>query len=274
MDRRMRKLGVDNITASYLKLQSVKENRGNVLCFVMMFLNFFGLFPLIGEPFIFSLFIIGFIPTMIMNIWGILYIVDPYRFELSYYLYFGIYGFVNTFVYSLVLVKILYFWLGIQEKWLVVFILLFVNSLPFFANWLNYKMLYAGTYDKLQKKKNWRIPILLLPPSSGYILYQLTDSYGGPSASMILFFICILMLTVFTAYFSTNVHKYFFLKNNMTTVLKVFPSFGQPKHIQYAWEIEEKRRKKYNKGKAKRKKKIMKEKQERKEQYKKNRRKG
>lgn len=274
MDRRMRKLGVDHITASYLTLQGAKENRGNVLCFVLMFLNCFGLFTLIGEPFIFSLFIIGFIPTMIINIWGILYIVDPYRFELSYYLYFGLYGFVNTFVYSLVLVKILYFWLGIQEKWLVVFILLFVNSLPFFANWLNYKMLYAGTYDKLQKKKNWRIPILLLPPSSGYITYQLTDVYGGPSATMMLFLICILILTIFTAFFSTNIHKYFFLKKNMTTVLKVFPNFGQPKHIQYAWEIEEKRREKYNKGKAKRKKKLMKEKQERKEQYKKNRRKG
>ena len=270
----MRKLGVDNITASYIKLQSAKQNRGNVLCFVLMFLNFFGLFPLIGEPFVFSLFILGFIPTMIINVWGVLYIVDPYRFELSYYLYFGIYGFVNTFVFSLVLVKILYFLLGFQGMLPIVFILIFVNGLPIIVNWLSYKMLYGGIYDKLQKKKNWRIPVLLLPPSSGYILYQVTDRYGSPSASTILFFICIMGLTIFTAYFSTYVHKYFFLKNNMATVLKVFPRFGQPKHIQYAEEIEEKRRKKYNNGIEKRKKRVMKEKAKRRESYKKNRSKG
>lgn len=255
MDKRMRKLGVDKITASYLNLQSTKENRGNVVGFSLLFLNFSGLLPLIAEPFVYSLFIIGFIPAMIMNLWAILYVVDPYRFELSYYLYFGLYGFVNTFVLSLALVKILYFDLGVSGVWPFIILLVIINSLPFLMNWLNYKMLYAGTYAKLQNKKDWKIPtFFLLPPASGYFLYQFVDSYGSPSAVMILFFICLFMLTIFTAYFSTNVHKYFFLKNNMDIVLQVYPRFGKPKHIQYAEEIEKKRRKKMKKKKEKNKK--------------------
>jgi len=250
MDRRIRKLGVDKITASYLNLQSTKENRGNVIDFNLLFLDFFGLLPLIGEPFVYSLFMIGFIPAMIMNLWAILYIVDPYRFELSYYLYFGLYGFVNTFVLSLALVKILYFYLGVSGELPFIILLVFINSLPFLMNWLNYKMLYAGTYAKLQSKKDWKVPtFLLLPPASGYFLYQFVDNYGSPSVVMILLFVCLFMLTIITAYFSTNIHKYFFLKDNMDTVLQVYPRFGQPKHIQYAEEMEKKRRKKMKRKK-------------------------
>lgn len=252
----MRKLGVDKITASYLKLQSVKENRGNVVGFSLLFLNFFGLLLLIGTPFVFSLFMIGFIPTMIMNLWAILYVVNPYRFELSYYLYFGLFGFVNTFVWSLALVKILYFHLGVSAQLPIVLLFVIINSLPLLMNWLNYKMLYSGMYDKLQNKKDWKIPwlpfaILLVV----LVFLRVVSTFGNSSAAMGVIFICLLLLVILPAYFSTYVHKYFFLKNNMEIVLKVYPRFGQPKHIQYAEEIERER-----KRKRKRKKKRMKEK--------------
>lgn len=243
MDRRMRKLGVDKVTASYLKLQTPKENRGNILCFGLLFLNFFGLLPLIGEPFIYPLFMIAFIPTMIMNIWGVLYIVDPYRFELSYYLYFGVFGFITTFVLSIVLVKILHFHVGVHGKLPFICILLIVNSLPIVMNWLNYKMLYTGTYDKLQHKKDWKLPLILLPPASGYSIYVFVKRYGSPEGPMILLLVCLFMITIFTAYFSTNIHKYFFLKRKMDIVLKVYPRFGQPRYIQDAEELAKKRKK-------------------------------
>ena len=248
MDRRMRKLGIDKITASYLKLQSVKENRGNVVGFSLLFLNFFGLLLLIGEPFVFSLFMIAFIPTMIMNIWAILYVVDPYRFELSYYLYFGVYGFVNTIVLSLSLVKILYFHLGVLGEWPVILTLIIINSLPFLMNWWNYKMLYTGGYARLQNKKDWKIPQTpLMVLIVGLVFLGFLGKHGSESAGMLALFICLAMLSILTAYFSTNVHKYFFLKKHMETVLKVYPHFGQPKRVRYARELEKKRRKKEKK---------------------------
>ena len=251
MDRRMRKLGVDKITASYLKLQSAKENRGNVIGFSLLLLNFFGLLPLIGEPFVFPLFIIAFIPTMVMNLWAILYVINPYRFELSYYLYFGLYGFVNTFVLSLALIKILYFHLGVSGQLPFIITIVVINSLPFLMNWLNYKMLYAGTYVKLQNKKDWKIPkIPVIPVVVGVVFLRFVGMYGSESAGMFVLFICLAPFTILTACFSTNVYKYFFLKNNMETVLLVHPHFGQPKHIRYAREIEKKRKKKQRERKV------------------------
>ena len=249
MDRRMWKLGVDKITASYLKLQGKKQYRENVFGFNLLFLNFCGLLPLLGVPRVWPLFMIAFVPAMIINLWGILYLVDPYRFELSFYLYFGIYGFVNTFVFSITLVKILYAHLHVSSVWPILLTLLLVNSLPFVMNWWNYKMLYRGTYAKLQHKKDWKIPLWpFLIIIAGIGLLRFVALNGSEAAGMFALFICLAFLTILTSFISTNVHKYFFLKKHMETILKLHPLFGQPKHIQCAREIELKRRKKQKKN--------------------------
>ncbi|AOV06592.1 hypothetical protein [Sporosarcina ureilytica] len=231
----MERLGIDEITASYLNLQTPKENRGNVLFFVLFFLNFIGLLPLIGDPFVYSFFIIAFIPTMIINIWGILYVIDPYRFELSYYLYLGIYSVVNVFVYSLVLAKLMVTQFGVQGIFSIVLILLVMNSLPLIMNWLNVRLLYSGTYLKLQTGK-WKTPtwalFLIASPGVGYVIYGLVNSFGNEIAIRGLFFLCIFVLSIIVAFFSASIHRYFFLKRNIEAVRKVYPAFGRPKHIQ------------------------------------------
>lgn len=234
LDKRMKRLGIDPITASYLNLQTPKVNRSNVLCFVLLFLNFFGLLPLIGEPFIYSYFIIGIIPAAIVNVWGILYVVNPYRFELSYYLYMGIYGIVNVFIYSLVLAKLLAAQLGVEGTFSLVLTLLVINSLPFIMNWVNYRLLYSGTYFQWQSGKR-KIPafmlVLMSSPGAGYFIYILVNSYGSDTAIWALFFVCLFAMSIIVAYFSCSIHRYFFLKRNIETVLKLYPDFGQPKHL-------------------------------------------
>lgn len=118
-----------------------------------MFLYFTGIMPIIGEPFSSTFLVAAIIPIVLISIWAIVYLIDPYKNEKSYYLFFGIYGVVNTYVFFLVVVKLLYVNMGVEGIkpfiiWLLLFIALIVG-----VNILNIKALYSGKYDKLQKKR-------------------------------------------------------------------------------------------------------------------------
>lgn len=144
---------VDKITLSYLNLLTPKENRRNIITFSLLFLDFFGIFPLLAEPFSYEFLMAAIIPTGLLHLWAIIYIVDPYRFELSNYLFFGIYGIVNTYVLFLVTQKFLYLHLQVSSNLPFIFGIVLFLSLLLIMNWINYKALHSGTYHKLQKKK-------------------------------------------------------------------------------------------------------------------------
>lgn len=68
------------------------------------------------------------------------------------------------------------------------------------------------------------------------------------STKMMIFIFLILVLSIFTAYFSIFIHRYFYIIKNMDFVKQVYPDFGLPKSERYKRPIK-------NKGKKNRKKK-------------------
>lgn len=93
MKNRQQQLSDQAIQKSYMNFQRPKENRGNVILFIVLFLDFFGLISLVGEPFSLPFFLVGAIPLLVMNVWSIVYIMNPYKYEHSYYLF--IYGHIR-----------------------------------------------------------------------------------------------------------------------------------------------------------------------------------
>ena len=81
---------IDSNTLSYLKFQTPEMNKKNIIVFFIILLYFTGIIPIIGEPFSFSFFIAAIIPIALISIWAIVYVIDPYKNEKSYYLFFGI----------------------------------------------------------------------------------------------------------------------------------------------------------------------------------------
>lgn len=143
----------NNIKLSYLNLESPQENRSGIIGYFLILLYVVGMIPILGVPFSFPFFLAAIIPIIIIQVWAIVYLIDPYKYEKSYYLFFGIYGVVNTYVFFLVILKLIY----VNMEWkgsapfvinLVLFILLLGG-----INWLNWKALYSGTYYKLQQKE-------------------------------------------------------------------------------------------------------------------------
>ncbi|KAA0566053.1 hypothetical protein F0342_05040 [Bacillus sp. CH30_1T] len=86
----MKKERLDDITLSYLRFQSPRENRGNILVFFLIFLDTIGVLFLLGEPMVPLFYWSGIIPLVFIHLWAIQYVIAPYKFEKSYYLFFGV----------------------------------------------------------------------------------------------------------------------------------------------------------------------------------------
>lgn len=96
-------------------------------------------------------------------------------------------------------------------------------------NWLNWKALYSGTYYKLQQKRTIPVAWAAIGGSS-YIIGQIILSFiFSDSALNILFIVLVSFLSLWTAFLSINIHRYFFINKNIDLVKQRFPEFGLPK---------------------------------------------
>ena len=94
-------------------------------------------------------------------------------------------------------------------------------------NWVNWKALYSETYYKLQQN-------VLFPYVGhlwlGYILGQIILSVVYTDSGIsILIIVCLSLLSLYTAFLSINIHRYFFIQKNMKIVKEMYPEFGLPK---------------------------------------------
>ncbi|UTE77702.1 hypothetical protein [Rossellomorea sp. KS-H15a] len=199
--------------------------------FLFVFLDIIGVLFLLGEPLILSLFWGGIIPVLFIHLWAIPYIIAPYTFERSYYLFFGVYGVINTFVYFLVIQKMIY------SHFQIIGVVPLVSGLILFAflllimNWMNIRLLYSGTYSRLQKgEKSVNISPIATASGIGYVLAQvILSSFFIESVKILMIIGVLSILSVATSYFSTSIHKYIYIRRNVEKVKHVYPQFGLPK---------------------------------------------
>ena len=213
-----------------MKFQTPKENRSNIIAFFLILLYVSGVIPILGEPFSFTYFMAAIVPVAILQIWALLYLFAPYKFEKSYYLFFGVYGVVNTYVYFLASQKLLYYNVGAVGKApFIVGLFLFIGLL-LTINWLNIKALYSGTYHKLQQMKSINIRWLSIG-GIGYVIGQLVLSLLYSDSAKMLFLVLLLsFVSIITAYFSVYIHRYFYIVKNIDSVKQVYPEFGLPRN--------------------------------------------
>ncbi len=224
---------IEEITKSYLRFQTPEENRSNIITFFLIFLYFIGLFPLIGDPVSKGYLLFAIIPVIPITLWGLLYIVNPYKYEKSYYLFFGIYGLVNTYVFFISIQKMLY--VNMNATGNLIFILGIVLFLVLIIgmNLLNIKAIYSGTYHKLQQKKGFSFNWIAIG-GIGYAVGQLLLAFNYTDSMVeVIIILCISFLSVITAHFSTQIHKYFFIKKHFEEVKQLNPQFGLPKNERY-----------------------------------------
>lgn len=230
MKNRQQQLSDQAIQKSYMNFQRPKENRGNVILFIVLFLDFFGLISLVGEPFSLPFFLVGAIPLLVMNVWSIVYIMNPYKYEHSYYLFMGILGIVTTFVYFVAIQKMLYINLAAEGPFpLVAGGVLFIILLGG-MNWLNIKALYSGTYVRLQRNEKARSHWVMQVAGISYLIGQiLIMTVKGEAAHFSVMIVLLSLLSVVTAFLSIYLHRYYFIQQNWDEVKRVYPEFNVAK---------------------------------------------
>lgn len=208
-------------------------NKKNIIVFFSIFLYLIGLLPIISEPFSLPFFIAAIVPIAIIQIWAIIYLINPYKYEKSYYLFFGVYGLVNTYVYFLLIVKMLYLNIGVEGNTPFIISLCLFIALLVGVNVLNLIALYSGTYHKLQQKRSINVAWGFIG-ALGYILGQFILSFiFTDSAFYTLLIVLISLLSILTAYFSVYIHRYYFIDKNMELVKQVYPQFGFSRDERY-----------------------------------------
>ncbi|MBO0603734.1 hypothetical protein I2483_18890 [Sporosarcina sp. E16_3] len=199
--------------------------------------------PIVAVPFSVVIFKMAIVPVVILQIWAFLYIIAPYKFEKSYYLFFGVYGVVNTYVFFLATQKLLYSHIGTEGKTPFIIGLVLFLGLLVLVNSLNLKALYTGTYHKMQQMKSVNVWWLSIA-GMGYVIGQLILSFVySESAKMMIFIFLISLLSIFTAYASASLHRYYFIVKNMNLVKQVYPDFGLPMNERHDKSKKSKRRK-------------------------------
>ncbi|MCK1995907.1 hypothetical protein MPH47_01485 [Psychrobacillus psychrodurans] len=217
-----------NTFSSYLKFDSPKQNKQSIIGNFLVFLYLIGILPLLAIPFSLPFFLVAIVPAVFITFWGIIYIIAPYKYEKSYYLFLGVYGVVNTYVYFVSIQKLLYINLEIDSLSPFLFNVILFILLIGGMNWMNWKAIYNETYYKLQQKSSIPVGWASIAGVS-YILGQIILSVVYTDSGIsILIIVCLSILSLFTAFLSINIHRYFFIKKNMEIVKRMFPEFGLP----------------------------------------------
>ncbi|UFU00188.1 hypothetical protein KO561_04350 [Radiobacillus kanasensis] len=220
------------IILSYINnLQPPHINRHNVIALLLIGLDLMGFLPILSQPFSSTFFWLAIIPIILAHVWGLMYIIAPYKYEKSYYLFFGLLAIINTYVHTIVIQKLLYIHIGVQGPvYFISGILLAVGLLIFFQVF-NIKMLYSGRYLEYQQKPATinTVPIILAS-SGGYVIAQILMSLQGINyLTEFITIVCLSLFTAIVAFFSVFIHKYMFIRKHFEIVKELNPSFGLPK---------------------------------------------
>ncbi|RWZ54501.1 hypothetical protein EQV77_14615 [Halobacillus fulvus] len=225
---------IDPKTFNYLRMLGPRSNRQNAAVFLIVLLDLVGVLPLLGVPFSPALFWAGIIPATVMNLWGLLYIIAPYKFEKSYFLFIGVLGLVTTYVYFLVIQKFLYLHIGVESSFYFIFGLFLLLALLVSMGILNHTYFFGGSYYDPEKKSigTFNTSPYVTASGVGYIIAQfIMSSFVTDSFQMVVLIAVMALLSVVTAFFATFLHRYFFIIENEQALKNTYHDFGLPKKL-------------------------------------------
>ncbi|WP_079527539.1 hypothetical protein [Halobacillus hunanensis] len=213
------------------------EIRSMTIIHVLLFTDFMGLYMLFGHSELGFIFNLGLVPVIILNVWSVLYIIAPYRYELSFVLFYGVWGLLTSFVHFLVIQKFLYnivqfeslgfFYVGL------IFYLLSVSSVLVMQHLTlldNFKIQEGpGTWPK------WVAVI----PGFSYLFAQFvfTAIQSGDIKSLI-FVGALTLVTIYPILAVKLIHQYFFLIKYKEELMVKYPVLGRPKksrNLENSW---------------------------------------
>jgi hypothetical protein len=224
----------DELVFSYLRLKSHRFIRWSTVGITLVFLNFFGLFPLIDSDRSLIVMLTLFSVVGIMNFWALQLFLDPYEYESGYYLYLGVLGVINTILFIFVNGQVVSQYVSVSERFYILIgnrLLLLILTGCFHL--LNRNLLYGKEYDQAQNvEANRKVKIVIGGLAAFYILgHVVLLSLGHAPIRHFIVLLLLATFTVMTCYLTTFFHRYRFLRKHVSVLEKLDSFFGLPKRI-------------------------------------------
>ncbi len=213
----------------YLTLSNYpSEIRSKTIFQVLILSDFLGFFLLVGLPELSFILNLVLIPVITLNFWALLYIIAPYRFELSFVLFNGFWGFVTSFIYFLVTQKyiynilefesLLFFNLGLSFYFLSVLSVLVIQHLL-----LNDKIKIP---EGLNAWSNW---ISIVPYLCFGFVELIFIATKSDDIKPLIFVGVVLVVMVFPVSTVKLIHQYIYLRKYQQEVKAEYQDLGKPK---------------------------------------------
>ncbi|WP_367038056.1 hypothetical protein [Rossellomorea marisflavi] len=143
----------------------------------------------------------------------------------------GVLGVAVAYLYFIVSQKLMYVNVGVEGPlYAVISAVLLVAALVFFQIF-NYRMLYSGTYDRLDEDpSSFNLSPIITASSIGYIVAQFLISLTvSQSFKMMVLVAAYSVLILIMAYIATYLHRYIYILQYPEQLKSMYSGFGRPK---------------------------------------------
>lgn len=214
---------LSNPARNYLALPPTIGLKGSITIFTLLFVNFFGAFILITDPFIESLLWLTYPFIILFNLWFVtLLIRNVYSIQMEGLLFVVVTCFLSVYLYLIIIYKMGYFIFQFDSPVFMILVLLSVFLEVIYFSIYYYRLIHQRDKKKDHSTENkfssYIFSILYSFPAFGYIFYQAIIKQAGLIEYALLF--CYLFFIAFLTFLGTkNGYKYLFLRANPSLIM-------------------------------------------------------
>lgn len=214
----------------HFRLIPAEQIRGGIACF--LFIMLIPALVTLATPMMSVYFYIAGAAWAAMLLWGIGLSLNPYRSEVSFVLYLGIYGLALAVTCQVAILKMMYDMAGVDSMGYglsSVAVTLLVLVL-FYA--LHFRALQQGTYQSMERQggagKAGKAALLFA--AIGYTGYYLAVAVIGDIGRFVMGMAAFSVLLTLGLYMAVVfIHRYIFIQNHMDKLKEHYPVLGLPK---------------------------------------------
>lgn len=214
----------------HFRLIPAEQIRGGIVCF--LFIMLIPALVTLAAPMMSVYMYVAAAVWGVMLLWGIGLSVNPYRSEVGFVLYLGIYGLALAVACQIAILKMMYDMAGVESilyglsSAAVMLLLLLV----FYV--LHFRALQQGTYQSMERSgsvgKAGKAALLFA--ATGYTAYYVVVAIIGDLGGFIMGMAAFSVLLILGLYMAVVfIHRYMFIQNNMDKLRAHYPVLGLPK---------------------------------------------
>lgn len=214
----------------HFRLIPAEQIRGGIVCF--LFIMLIPALVTLAAPMMSVYLYVAAAVWVVMLLWGIGLSANPYRSEVGFVLYLGIYGLALAVTCQIAILKMMYDMAGVESilyglsSAAVMLLLLLV----FYV--LHFRALQQGTYQSMERNgsvgKAGKAALLFaaIGYTAYYVVVAVTGDLGGFVMGMAAFSVLLILGLYMAVVF---IHRYTFIQNNMDKLKAHYPVLGLPK---------------------------------------------